>query len=319
MSAGHVFSSLAARPAAVEAELRRELLTLVGGDGAIDEAWVSNLKALGGGSFVLDRASLERQHAVHGVTGVLDTGQSLSADLQVVADGHGGGRAVGLYIKKIQAKRWKKTAAALRRDLGSCHNECVFYQEFAGVLHAAGIGVPRCYYSGEQSFHDSVDEEQLAQSEFMLVLESMMVPAQEASTEGGRPTTSLCQHSPLTKPEVLHSLDLIARFHAWCVARHVALALAPLALVVMVLFALTVVSQTGAGMTSRNSSWCRPGCKPGARTGNCCDGAWRRWQRCRRFGRDSWMLSRLLTSAAVMTRKRRRLRRPYSHGHRWSA
>ena len=74
---------MAARDPEAEAELRGELLALLDGR-RLDEAWVS--EALGG-RFVLDRGSLEPQHAVPGTMGVLATGQSLSADLRVAAEG----------------------------------------------------------------------------------------------------------------------------------------------------------------------------------------------------------------------------------------
>ena len=58
---------------------------------------------------------------------------------------------------------------------------------------------------GQRSFHaPEHDAEKMAESEYMLVLESMMGPGSQ-----------LCQHSPLARPEALHSLDLLARFHAW--------------------------------------------------------------------------------------------------------
>jgi hypothetical protein len=224
----HKFSSLEARAPEAEADLRRELLTLLDGS-EVDEAWVSD--ALGG-SFVLDRSSLEQQHAVHGNMGILDTGQSLSADLQVAPAGTaavepaGGGtpQPQGLYIKKIQAKRFahKKTPQNLRRDLASCHNECSFYKNIAPLLPqegASSVRIPRCYYAGERSFHEAESEEQLAQSEYMLVLETMtqqqQPPTGSASTGGTARPPALCQHSPLSRSEAMQSLDLLARFHAW--------------------------------------------------------------------------------------------------------
>jgi hypothetical protein len=190
----HSFSSMAARAPEAESELRDELLTLLDGR-RLDEAWVS--EALGG-RFVVDRGSLEQQHAVHGNMGVLDTGQSLSADLRVIAEGTTDGPLQrGLYIKKIQAKRFahKKTPQNLRRDLASCHNECSFYAGIVPLLQqdeqqAAVVRIPHCYYVSENSFHDADSEEQMSQSEYMLVLESMTHQHPSAAA-------ALCQHSPL--------------------------------------------------------------------------------------------------------------------------
>ena len=218
----HVFSSMEVRTPAEEAELQRELLTLLGGVGEVDEAWVS--EALGG-SFVLDRGSLARQHAVHGCMGVLDTGQSLSAELLTMdaTDTTGpygtSARQVGLYLKKIKASRFahKKTPADLRRDLASCHNECAFYQHVAPLLQAEAessrvVRIPRCYYVREQSFHAAA-EAQLSESEYMFVLETMASVGGAASASSG--SRRLVQHSPLGRSEARQSLDLIARFHAW--------------------------------------------------------------------------------------------------------
>eukprot|EP01043_Picozoa_sp_COSAG02_P067730 COSAG02_NODE_10987_length_1817_cov_1.415017_1_plen_351_part_00 len=192
----HSFSSMAGRLPEVEAELRGELLTLLDGT-QLDEAWVS--EALGG-RFVLDRGSLEQQHAVHGNMGVLDTGQSLSADLRVIEEGAADRpQQRGLYIKKIQAKRFahKKTLQNLRRDLASCHNECSFYAEIVPLLiqdeqQATVVRIPHCYYVSENSFHGADSEEQLSQSEYMLVLESMTTHQHASSA-----AVALCQHSPL--------------------------------------------------------------------------------------------------------------------------
>ena len=48
-----------------------------------------------------------------------------------------------LYIKRVDASSFPgKKDADLRRDLRSCHNECVFYAEVAGRLRTAGFVVP---------------------------------------------------------------------------------------------------------------------------------------------------------------------------------
>jgi hypothetical protein len=221
-------SMLAARAAEEEAELRRDLLMLLSDDddGAhdaeINSSWVSGVL---GSPHHLDLSSLERVHAVHGCIGILNTGQSLSAELLAVDSSTGEQR--GIYVKKIQARRFaqQKTPQGLRRDLRSCHNECAFYQHIVPLLEGA-VRIPRCYYVGERSFHDAPEEAQMATSEYMLVLETMTHrgsvladPLLLGSGGDGPPqaaaAAALCQHSPLTNEEARLSLDLIARFHAW--------------------------------------------------------------------------------------------------------
>ena len=200
-----------------EAALRDDLLTPLEG-GTIDEAWLGEALGAKGvfqrwakpagragmeGPYAMDRGSLERKHAVHGNPGILDTGQSLSAELRVSA----GGVELGLYLKKISARRFaaRKTPHDLRRDLASCSNECAFFEHISPALQAAGVRTPGVFYLGQRSFHaPEHDAEKMAESEYMLVLESMMGSGSQ-----------LCQHSPLARPEALHSLDLLARFHAW--------------------------------------------------------------------------------------------------------
>jgi hypothetical protein len=200
----HTFSSMEARVPVAEAELRDELLTLLDG-GTIDANWVNQML---GGRFILDHSSLEQQHAVHGNMGVLDTGQSLSADLRVAPEGAAGPIWLGLYIKKIQAKRFahKKSPENLRRDLSSCHNECSFYSEIVPMLQrdtqqGSAVRIPRCYYVSERSYHLAESEDQVAQSEYMLVLESMTQQQPSGSS-------ALCQHSPLRCARECHSVVL---------------------------------------------------------------------------------------------------------------
>ncbi len=103
------------------------------------------------GPYAMDRGSLERKHAVHGNPGILDTGQSLSAELRVSA----GGVELGLYLKKISARRFaaRKTPHDLRRDLASCSNECAFFEHISPALQAAGVRTPGVFYLGQRSFH----------------------------------------------------------------------------------------------------------------------------------------------------------------------
>lgn len=202
----------AGRSSGEKSELRHDLLMLLRGDEEerpkmIDSAWVTQAV---GAPHRLDISSLERAHAVHGCGSILNTGQSISAE--ILATDEATGQQVGIYIKKIQASRFahQKSAQDLRRDLASCHNECAFYQHISPLMQNS-VTIPRCYYVAERNFHDYPDEAQMSQSEYMLVLESMT-----QGNNGHRSSqASLCQHSPLTRDEALHSLSLIARFHAW--------------------------------------------------------------------------------------------------------
>ena len=288
----HSFSSMARRQPEAEAELRSELLTLLDGS-PLDEGWVSETL---GGRFALDRSSLEQQHAVHGNMGVLDTGQSLSADLRVLAEATADGPAPqrGLYIKKIQAKRFahKKSPESLRRDLASCHNECSFYAAIAPLLQAgeeqraAAVRIPRCYYVGENSFHSAESEAQMADSEYMLVLESM---TQQFPGSGG----AVCQHSPLRCVSPLQTTCCVFdsgpiapdSFCSLCLS----VSLYPIAMRKQCRVSISSLGfMPGLGTTQQDSRLSARSCSSARRTGTYLAEEMPRCARCRRSGRAFW-------------------------------